>query len=118
MNALEKKYIEVELGVVPFDELGDTASMHVYDRGITQCYAVDLYEIIWEHLDEWYDEDEGFYNDKLKKLLSDPDNVLLCVMEPARYDASFDDFVEWMEEKKEEELIEAKLAENARKEGK
>ena len=34
MNDLEKLYIEVELGVTPFSELGNTASEHLFSEGI------------------------------------------------------------------------------------
>ena len=71
MNDLERLYIEVELKVTPFEEMGNTASMHVFERGI-DCYVDDLYQIIYDNFEHWDYGDEGI-DDDLKKLL----NVLI-----------------------------------------
>ena len=46
MNDLEKLYIEVELGVTPFSELGNTASEHLFSEGI-ECEDYELYSVIF-----------------------------------------------------------------------
>tara|TARA_R100000808_G_scaffold17592_1_gene38821 strand:- start:807 stop:1259 length:453 start_codon:yes stop_codon:yes gene_type:complete len=101
MNQLEKLYIEVELKVTPFEELGNTASMHVYEKGI-KCYTEDLYEIIYEHLDHWDYGDEGFDKD-LEKLLNNKDNTLLRPLD-CNDEVSYDDFMEWLDEKRHRNL--------------
>ena len=104
MNDLERLYIEVELKVTPFEEMGNTASMHVFERGI-DCYANDLYEIIYEHFDHWNYGDEGIDSD-LQKLLDDQDNTLLCPLS-CREDVSYDDFIEWLRHKQFSSLTRA-----------
>tara|TARA_R110002020_G_scaffold318317_1_gene533920 strand:- start:6162 stop:6629 length:468 start_codon:yes stop_codon:yes gene_type:complete len=104
MNDLEKLYIEVELKVTPFEEMGNTASMHVFERGI-DCYTNDLYEIVYEHFDHWNYGDEGIDSD-LKKLLDDQENTLLCPLS-CRDEVSYDDFIEWLRHKQYAKLTRA-----------
>lgn len=97
MNDLEKLYIEVELKVTPFEEMGNTASMHVFNEGV-DCYTSDLYEIIYENIEHWDYGDEGI-DDDLKELLDDRENTLLCPLS-CRDEVSFDDFMEWLRHKR------------------
>lgn len=104
MNDLERLYIEVELKVTPFEEMGNTASMHVFERGI-DCYVDDLYQIIYDNFEHWDYGDEGI-DDDLKKLLNDQDNTLLCPLS-CRDEVSYDDFMEWLRHKRFQHLARA-----------
>ena len=97
MNDLQKLYIEVELKVTPFEEMGNTASMHVFSEGI-DCYTNDLYEIVYENLDRWDYGSEGI-DDELRELLDDNENTLLCPLS-CKDEVSFDGFMEWLRNKR------------------
>ena len=105
MNDLEKLYIEVELKVEPFESLGNTASMHVYEKGI-DCYTDEFYDIVDEHFDNW-DFGDGAVDDDLRTLLNDPQNTLLCPLSCAE-EISFDGFMEYRQEKRFAHLMTAR----------
>ena len=95
MNDLEKLYIEVELGVTPFSELGNTASEHLFGKGI-ECEDYELYSVIYDNYHEFEDDKEQ--EKKLKQLLDDKESSLLILPLDCRYDCSYDGWLEYKAE--------------------
>tara|TARA_X000001388_G_C2149931_1_gene92002 strand:+ start:32 stop:349 length:318 start_codon:yes stop_codon:yes gene_type:complete len=91
MNNLERLYIEVELGVTPFNELGNTASEQLFGDGI-DCNDDELYSVI-------YDNHEELEQDKLEELLNDKDSSLLILPLDCVYSCSYEDYIKYKEQK-------------------
>ena len=100
MNNLEKLYIEVELGVTPFSELGNTASEHLFSEGI-ECTDYELYSVIYDNYHEFEDDKEQ--EEKLKQLLDDKEGSLLILPLDCRDYCSYADWLEYKAEREEEE---------------
>tara|TARA_Y100001973_G_C5137784_1_gene301272 strand:+ start:790 stop:1119 length:330 start_codon:yes stop_codon:yes gene_type:complete len=96
MKRTEKAYIQLDLESAIWNvDIENNAMEDILDTGI-DCYPEDVYKIIYEG----YNCDE----DKLKMLLDEPDNSknmwypLDCLR-----DLSYDDWIEYKQEREEDE---------------
>ena len=106
MRKMDRVYIELEIGMATWNvDINNNAMEDILDEGI-DCYAEDVYDIIYEGY--------TISEDKLKMMLNEPDNSdnMLYPLDCQR-DLSYDDWLEYKAEKDLENEIQEFLDSNA-----